>query len=65
MTLKGAGGSDPTLLESSLALRQLGISDALNLDGGSSTSLLVANRLVMTGRGIAPRVQNAVGLVSK
>lgn len=65
LTLKGAGGSDPTLLESSLALRQLGINDALNLDGGSSTSLLIANRLVMTGRGIAPRVQNAVGLVPK
>ena len=65
MTLKGAGSSDPTLLESSLALRQLGITDALNLDGGSSTSLLVANRLVMTGRGMAPRVQNGLGLVPK
>ena len=65
LTLEGAGSSDPTLLESSLALRQLGITDALNLDGGSSTSLLVANRLVMTGRGMAPRVQNALGLVPK
>ena len=64
MTLEGSS-SDPTLLETSLALRQLGITDALNLDGGSSTSLLVANRLVMTGRGIAPRVQNALGLVPK
>ena len=65
MTLEGAGSSDPTLLESSLALRQLGMTDALNLDGGSSTSLLVANNLVMTGRGMAPRVQNALGLVPK
>ncbi|MEB3159620.1 MAG: phosphodiester glycosidase family protein [Synechococcus sp.] len=65
LTLEGAGSSDPTLLESSLALRQLGISDALNLDGGSSTSMLVANQLVMTGRGMAPRVQNALGLVPK
>jgi len=64
MTLEGTS-SDPTLLETSLALRQLGITDALNLDGGSSTSLLVANRLVMTGRGMAPRVQNALGLVPK
>ena len=64
MTLEGSS-SDPTLLETSLALRQLGITDALNLDGGSSTSLLVANRLVMTGRGMAPRVQNALGLVPK
>jgi len=63
MTLEGAGGSDPTLLETSLALRQLGLEDALNLDGGSSTSLLVANQLVMTGRSFPPRVQNALGLV--
>ena len=65
VTLKGAGSSDPTLLESSLALRQLGMTDALNLDGGGSTSLLVANNLVMTGRGVTPRVQNALGLVPK
>ena len=64
MTVEGSS-SDPTLLETSLALRQLGITDALNLDGGSSTSFLVANRLVMTGRGMAPRVQNALGLVPK
>jgi hypothetical protein len=64
MTLEGTS-SDPTLLETSLALRQLGITDALNLDGGSSTSFLVANRLVMTGRGMAPRVQNGLGLVPK
>lgn len=64
MTLEGTS-SDPTLLETSLALRQLGITDALNLDGGSSTSFVVANRLVMTGRGMAPRIQNALGLVPK
>ena len=63
LTIKGAGGSHPTLLESSLALQKLGVSDALNLDGGSSTSMVVADRLVMTGRGVAPRMQNALGLV--
>jgi Exopolysaccharide biosynthesis protein related to N-acetylglucosamine-1-phosphodiester alpha-N-acetylglucosaminidase len=63
MTIEGARGSDPTLLETSLALQQLGLGDALNLDGGSSTSLLVANQLVMTGRSFPPRVQNALGLV--
>ncbi len=63
MTIEGARGSDPTLLETSLALEQLGLEDALNLDGGSSTSLLVANQLVMTGRSFPPRVQNALGLV--
>ncbi len=63
MTIEGARESDPTLLETSLALQQLGIGEALNLDGGSSTSLLVANQLVMTGRSFPPRVQNALGLV--
>jgi len=63
MTLKGTSGSDPTLLETTLALQQLGMLDALNLDGGSSTTLLAANRTVMTGRGVTPRVQNGLGLV--
>lgn len=63
MTMEGAGGADPTLLETSLALQQLGLREALNLDGGSSTSFLVANQLVMTGRTFPPRVQNALGLV--
>ena len=65
LTLKGISGSDPTLLETTLALRQLGIQDALNLDGGSSTTLLAANRTVMTGRGVTPRVQNGLGLVRR
>ncbi len=63
LTITGASGSDPTLLETALATQQLGLSDALNLDGGSSTSLLVRNQLVMTGRGTPPRVQNGLGLV--
>ncbi|MDP6193014.1 MAG: phosphodiester glycosidase family protein [Prochlorococcaceae cyanobacterium ETNP18_MAG_1] len=63
LTIKGAKGSDPTLLETCLALQQLGLRDGLNLDGGSSTALLVANQLVMTGRGTPPRVQNGLGLI--
>ena len=62
-TAKGANGSDPTLLETSLALRQLDLTDALNLDGGGSTTMLIANTTVMTGRGITPRVQNGLGFV--
>ncbi len=62
-TLKGGSGSDPTLLETTLALQQLGIRDALNLDGGSSTTLVAANQTLMTGRGITPRVQNGLGFV--
>ncbi len=65
MTIDGSSGSDPTLLETTLALRQLGMLDALNLDGGSSTTLLAANRTVMTGRGVTPRVQNGLGLVRR
>ena len=65
MTVDGSSGSDPTLLETTLALRQLGMLDALNLDGGSSTTLLAANRTVMTGRGVTPRVQNGLGLVRR
>jgi exopolysaccharide biosynthesis protein len=64
LAVKGANGSDPTLLETSLALRQLGLTEALNLDGGGSTTMLIANTTVMTGRGITPRVQNGLGLVS-
>ena len=63
-TLRGRSGSDPTLLETTLALQQLGISDALNLDGGSSTTLVAANHTLMTGRGVTPRVQNGLGFVN-
>ena len=62
-TLRGRSGSDPTLLETTLALQQLGISDALNLDGGSSTTLVAVNQTLMTGRGVTPRVQNGLGFV--
>lgn len=65
MTLEGTSSSDPTLLETTLALQQLGMLDALNLDGGSSTTLLAANRTLMTGRGVTPRVQNGLGLVRR
>lgn len=63
LTLEGQSGGDPTLLETTLALQQLGLSDALNLDGGSSTTMLIANRTVMTGRGVPPRVQNGLGFI--
>ena len=65
ITLRGSTGSDPTLLETTLAMQQLGISDALNLDGGSSTTMDAAGRNLMTGRGSSPRVHNGLGLVSK
>ena len=63
LTLRGAAGSDPTLLESALAAQQLGLRDVLNLGGGSSTTVVAGGRTVMTGRGGTPRVHNGLGLV--
>jgi hypothetical protein len=63
LTVHGATTSDPTLLETALAAQQLGFTDALNLDGGSSTTLVVNNQTVMNGRGSAPRVHNGLGLI--
>ena len=65
LTLRGSSGGDPTLLETALACRQLGLHDALNLDGGSSTTLVVAGQTVMNGRGGSPRVHNGLGLVNR
>jgi hypothetical protein len=63
MTLRGAAGGDPTLVETALAAQQLGLRDALNMDGGSSTTLVVAGRTVMNGRSSTPRVHNGLGLI--
>lgn len=65
LAIKGAAGGDPNLVETTLALQQLGLTDALNLDGGSSTTMLAANTTVMTGRGITPRIQNGLGFVNR
>ena len=63
ITLRGANGNDPTLLETALAAKQLGLQNALNLDGGSSTTIVAGGRTVMNGRGGTPRVHNGLGLV--
>ncbi len=62
MTLRGVSGSDPTLVETALAAQQLGLRDALNMDGGSSTTLVVGGQTVMNGRSSTPRVHNGLGL---
>ena len=64
LTLRGAGAGGPSLLETALAAQQLGLRDALNLDGGSSTTMLAAGRTLMTGSSSAPRIHNGLGLVS-
>jgi len=42
----------------------MAVRDALNLDGGSSTTLVVAGQTVMNGRGSTPRVHNGLGLIA-
>jgi Phosphodiester glycosidase len=57
-----AGGKGPTLTEMAQLLPQLGAVDALNLDGGSSTSLYLGGQLVDRASATAARVHNAIGI---
>ena len=57
-----AGGKGPTLLEMARLLQQMGTVDALNLDGGSSTSLYLGGQLVDRASATAARVHNAIGI---
>ena len=50
------------MLETALAAQQLKLKQALNLDGGSSTTLVVAGRTVVNGRGFPPLIHNGLGL---
>ncbi len=63
LTLEGQEGAGPTLAETTALLQQLGLRDALNLDGGSSTGLVMGGSLQVKGRGVAGSVHNALGLV--
>ena len=64
VTLEGAGGgAGPTLSETAQLLLQLGLVDALNLDGGSSTGLVMGGSHRVKGRGVAGSVHNGLGLV--
>ncbi len=57
------GGKGPTLAEMAQLVRQnLGAVDALNLDGGSSTSLYLGGQLVDRASATAARVHNAIGI---
>ncbi len=64
VTLEGETGAGPTLDETARILLQLGARDALNLDGGSSTGLVLGGSLQVKGRGVAGRVHNGVGLTT-
>ncbi len=57
-----AGGKGPTLTELAQLLKQMGAIDALNLDGGSSTSMIVGGQLVNRSPATAARVHNGLGI---
>jgi hypothetical protein len=63
ITLEGTHDSGPSLGETAVLLQQLGLRHALNLDGGSSTGLVLGGSLQVKGRGVAGSVHNGVGLV--
>ena len=56
------GGAGPTLSEMARLMQQLGATEALNLDGGSSTSLYLGGRLVDRSARTAARVNNGIGI---
>ncbi|MFP4134158.1 MAG: phosphodiester glycosidase family protein [Halothece sp.] len=56
------GGNGPTLKESVSILQRLGAIDALNLDGGSSTSLYLGGELINRPAATAARIHSAIGL---
>lgn len=57
-----AGGKGPTLAEMAQLLQQMGAVDALNLDGGSSTSLYLGGQLINRASATAARVHNGIGV---
>jgi hypothetical protein len=57
------GQDGPTLGETAMLLQRLGLRDALNLDGGSSTGLVMGGAHTVKGRGVAGSVHNGLGLV--
>ncbi|MDR7992124.1 phosphodiester glycosidase family protein [Thermosynechococcus sp. TG252] len=56
------GGMGPTLAEWAQIVRQLGLINAVNLDGGSSTALYIGGVLVDRHSVTTTRVNNAIGV---
>ncbi|MEO1181581.1 MAG: phosphodiester glycosidase family protein, partial [Cyanobacteria bacterium J06636_28] len=56
------GGRGPTLTEAAQILQKLGCSEALNLDGGSSSSLYLGGQLINRHPRTAARINNALGV---
>ncbi|WP_052128414.1 phosphodiester glycosidase family protein [Neosynechococcus sphagnicola] len=56
------GGEGPTLGEMAQLLQQMGALEALNLDGGSSTTLYLGGQLLDRSSRSAARVHNGIGI---
>jgi exopolysaccharide biosynthesis protein len=56
------GGAGPTLGEQAQLMQQMGCTNALNLDGGSSTSLYLGGQLLDRSPSSAARVHNGIGI---
>nr|WP_242043451.1 phosphodiester glycosidase family protein [Leptolyngbya sp. FACHB-671] len=56
------GGPGPTLAETAQIMQRLGAVDALNLDGGSSTTLYLGGQLLNRSPYTAARVHNGIGV---
>jgi len=59
------GGYGPTLAEYAQLMQLMGCVDALNLDGGSSTSLYLGGQLLDRSPSTAARVHNGIGIFLK
>lgn len=57
-----AGGAGATLAEHAQLMQVMGCVNALNLDGGSSTSLYLGGQLLDRSPSTAARVHNAIGI---
>lgn len=57
-----AGGAGPTLAEHAKLMQTMGCVNALNLDGGSSTSLYLGGQLLDRSPSTAARVHNGIGI---
>ena len=56
------GGRGPTLQETAQIMMQLGAQEALNLDGGSSSSLYLGGSLINRHSGTVGQVHNGLGI---
>ena len=63
LAVEGHGNKGPNLRETARLMQRLGIKEALNLDGGSSTRLMVGGRSSTRGRGIGAAIHNGLGIV--